>query len=71
MDASSNGCGFALIESGNGEYLYQDGNRKEKISEEKIKKIKRRIVDKIHKATPVETLQFAYNNQLICDQLFS
>ena len=62
--------GFEFFDMGNGKYLYQEDRRKEIIDEEKLKKIKRRIVDKIYKSTPAETLQFAFNSNLICDQLF-
>ena len=64
------GSGFDFYDIGNGEYLYKEEKRKEKLNDEKIKKIKRRIVDKVYKATPAETLQIAYNNNVICDQLF-
>lgn len=64
------GCGFDMEYLGDGVYMYHEGRWKEKIDSEKIKKIKRRIVDKVFKSTPVEALQFAYNNNLICEKLF-
>lgn len=64
------GNGFDMMYMGDGVYIYQEGKWEEKIDREKIKKIKRRIVDKVFKATPVEALQFAYNGNLICEKLF-
>ena len=64
------GRGFDMVYVGEGAYIYQEGRWKEELDREKIKKIKRRIVDKVYKSTPVEALQFAFNNNLICEKLF-